>query len=114
MINVKREMKRCEAVRSPLFGHNSQAKQAMQRHPLRDAIKMTLSQLLTQIAALAPIRVHTLPKDPEAMQPTRPTRRGRPMGRHAAGSPVHVALAKIESRSRPGPCCWCCCFPSQR
>ena len=43
---------------------------------------MTLSQLLTQIAALAPIREHTLPQEPEAMQAseaTRPTRHGRPM-----------------------------------
>jgi hypothetical protein len=51
---------------APLFGHK---RAPMQRRPLQDTIKMTLSPAKVKIATLAPIRVHTHPQNPENMQP---------------------------------------------
>lgn len=55
-------MMRCSGSVAPLFGHNNT--------PCTAVLFRTL----------APIRVHTLRQNPEKMHPSRPTRRGQPMG----------------------------------
>ncbi|KAN0119572.1 hypothetical protein V8E51_001780 [Hyaloscypha variabilis] len=53
--------------------------------------------------AFAPIGEHTLPRDPEAMQPTRPTKRGRPMADTRRTRLPMLLWQKLNLAQAPAP-----------